>query len=67
MIESRLLFQPDDDPAEIFGVRSGARLFINDGVSTSREIIPCLFAGLGDQVYEIGREAMGSIGEQEPI
>ena len=67
MIESRLLFHPDDDPSEIIGVRTGARLFNNDEVSTLREIIRRLFAGLGDQVYEIGCEALGLTGKHEPV
>jgi hypothetical protein len=66
MIENRLLFHPDDDPAEIIGVRTGSRLFDDEEVSTLREIIHRLFAGLGDRVYEIGCEALGLTGEQEP-
>jgi hypothetical protein len=66
MIESRLFFHPDDDPADFAFAPDWKDTFGEVEVVVLRDAISRLFATLGDQVYEIACEALGLTGEHEP-
>ncbi len=53
-----LLFHPDDDPADIFVIRSGERLFRNRETEEVRFVLDELFAALGDDVYKAAYPVM---------
>jgi len=62
---SRLLFHPEDDPADIVHISSGERLFSNDEVTELRFLLNELEEGLGhDKVigaaYPIFMKAFGN-------
>lgn len=59
MIESRLFFHPDDDPADIAFAPDWKNTFGEVEVAVLRDTVSRLFATLGDQVYEIGCDALG--------
>jgi hypothetical protein len=62
MIESGLFFHPDDDPADIAFAPDWKDTFGEVEVVVLRDVVSRLFATLGDQVYEIGCDALGITG-----
>lgn len=54
---ARLLFHPDDDPAEIVHADSGGKFFSGTEVRELRAIVRSMFRAQGDLVYELGLPA----------
>ena len=48
-----LMFHPDDDPADVVNVATGANTFSKAECELVNESMARLFASLGDDVYEI--------------
>ena len=53
-----LLFDPDDDPADIVVIRRGERMFRNRETEEVRFVLDELSATLGDGVYEAAYPVM---------
>lgn len=67
MIENGLFFHPDDDPAEISFAPDWKDGFGEVEVAVLRDTISRLFKTLGDQVYEIGCDALGITGRSGAV
>jgi len=60
-----LMFHPDDDPAEIWRIADGKRVFTDGEAAEVRFVLNALFSNLGDGVYEAAYPVvMKSIGLQ---
>lgn len=59
MIDLRLMFHPDDDPADIISPPHWTRTFSDTEAVELRDIVDRLFKALGDEVYEIGCDVLG--------
>jgi hypothetical protein len=50
--KQKLLFHPDDDPADIVSIADGTATFSNEEVEKLREILDGMFTLNGDKVYD---------------